>query len=75
MIAGLAGLQARDHVGALPDLRPLLARAAASKDAELLVLRQDVAVLRRQNLWVPTTCATWPDAPLAARPRACQGVG
>ena len=42
----------------------LLARAAASKDAELLVLRQEVAVLRRQNLWVPKTCATWPDAPL-----------
>jgi putative transposase len=27
----------------------LLARAAASKDAGLLVLRQEVAVLRRQN--------------------------
>jgi DNA-binding HxlR family transcriptional regulator len=31
----------------------------------------------RRTLWVPTTCATWPDAPLPlnARLRTCQGVG
>jgi len=29
------------------------------------------------SLWVPKTCATWPDAPLTADQlgRACQGVG
>jgi len=26
-------------------------------------------------LWVPKTCATWPDAPLTARPGAGQSVG
>jgi putative transposase len=64
----------------------LLARSAASMDAELLVLRHEVAVLRRRHLWVPKTCVTWPDALLAAghsAPRqapaspvlACRGVG
>ncbi len=41
----------------------LLARSAASKDAELLVLRQEVAVLRRQN---PKPKVDWADRAVIA---------
>jgi hypothetical protein len=55
LIARLAGSQARDHTDALPGgvrltgWMALLARSSASKDAELLVLRQELAVLRPHN--------------------------
>jgi hypothetical protein len=36
----------------------LLARSDTAKDAEILTLRHELAVLRRTNLWVPEMLRT-----------------
>jgi hypothetical protein len=56
----------------LIDWLKLLGRASSSKDIELLVLRHEVAVLRRTN---PTPRLNWANRALfAALLRRCQGV-
>ena len=46
----------------LADWMALLARSAASKGAELLVLRQEVAILRRQKALLRCAIACAPGA-------------
>jgi hypothetical protein len=52
----------------------LLARSSAFKDAEILALRHEVAILRRGN---PKSKMTWPERAVLARvlPRRCAGAG
>jgi putative transposase len=52
----------------LAEWMALLARSSTSKDAELLVLRQEVAVLRRQH---PRPKLDWADRAILAAWRGC----
>jgi hypothetical protein len=56
----------------LTDWMALLARSAASKDAELLVLRHEVAVLRRQN---PGPKLDWADRVPLGNSASCRELG
>jgi hypothetical protein len=42
----------------------LLARSDAAKDVEILMLRHELAVLRRTNVWVPETARIARDLPV-----------
>jgi hypothetical protein len=63
-----------------------VAAGRSSREAEVRWRRRDwqqsrpavaenLGYVNKMYLWVPKTWATWPDAPQAARPGACQGVG
>ena len=79
MIFSVVYLPVRRLLGCLV----VLARREVSKDAELLVLRHENAVLRRQagrvryqpdDLWVPKTFATWADSRRNASARGLRQV-
>ena len=79
MIFSVACLLARRLLGCLM----ILARREVPRDAELLVLRHENAVVRRQtgrvryqpaDLWVPKTFATWADLRENARARGLRRV-
>jgi putative transposase len=64
MIAGMALRLLYLIFGRLLDSLTLLSRASASKNLELLVLRHEVAVLRRTN---PKPRLHWADGAVGAR--------